>query len=245
MPDRASPVLLSIHDVMPSTLPQVSALLDLLAQTGAGPADLLVVPGLDWRPDQIETLAAWHRAGHRLAGHGWCHRARHIRGWRHRLHSVLISRDVAEHLALDRTGIADLIRRCHGWFEAHDLPSPSLYVPPAWAMGGMSRRDLAALPFDRYEVLTGLLERDDDGPTVRWRPVPMIGFEADTPWRAAPVRLWNVLNRGHAAFWRTPLRVAIHPHDLSLALGGALRRTLRDLTCGRAEGHDAAPGPDG
>ena len=113
MPDRASPILLSVHDVMPSTLPRVSDLLDKLTQTGAGPADLLVVPGLDWRPDQIETLAGWHRAGHRLAGHGWCHRARHIRGWRHRLHSALISRDVAEHLALDRAGIADLIRRCH------------------------------------------------------------------------------------------------------------------------------------
>ena len=76
----------------------------------------------------------------------------------------------------------------------------------------------------------------------------MIGFEADTAWRAAPVRLWNVLNRGHAAFWRTPLRVAIHPHDLSLALGGALRRTLTDLADlahGRAEGHGAAPGPGG
>lgn len=242
MPERPAPVV-SIHDVMPSTLPQVATLLALLQDAGAGAVDLLVVPGHDWQSDQIETLADWHRAGHRLAGHGWSHKAACIRGWRHRLHSLLISRDVAEHMALDAEGIGDLVARCHAWFGDHGLPAPTLYVPPAWAMGGLPRRRLSALPFDRYEVLTGWLERPRADDVWRWRPVPMIGFEADTTWRAGPVRLWNALNAGHAWAWRTPLRIAIHPHDLSLRLGGRLRRTITSLGRLRAAAHGAAPHP--
>ncbi|MBB4284746.1 polysaccharide deacetylase family protein [Roseospira goensis] len=220
-----APVLVSIHDVMPATLPQVATLLDLLDRAGAGPVDLLVVPGLDWPASDLATLRDWSRAGHRLAGHGWRHRADRIRGPWHRLHSLLISRDVAEHLALDGDGIADLIARCHAWFAAHDLPAPRLYVPPAWALGAIPRDRLATLPFARYEVFTGLI----DAATGRWRPVPMVGFEADTVARVWPVRLWNALNRGHARAWRTPLRIAIHPHDLSYRLGDDLRRTIATL----------------
>ncbi|MQX35380.1 polysaccharide deacetylase family protein [Roseospira navarrensis] len=222
MAERAAFPILSIHDVMPGTLEPVGDLLAVLDRHGAGPVDLLVVPGLDWRPDQIRTLQGWADAGHRLAGHGWRHRVDRVRGLKHRLHSLLLSRDVAEHLALDADGIADLIDRCHAWFGAHDLPVSDLYVPPAWALGAIPRRDLAALPFARYEVFTGFI----DGRSGRWHPVPMIGFEADTVWRAGPVRVWNTLNREHARFCRTPLRVAIHPHDLSYRLGGTLRRLI-------------------
>jgi hypothetical protein len=43
------------------------------------------------------------------------------------------------------------------------------------------------------------------------------------------VRVWNALNREHARFWRTPLRIAIHPHDLSLRLAEPLRRMVGTL----------------
>lgn len=223
MPSPRYMPLISVHDVMPATLDPVAAVLDLLARTGAGPVDLLVVPGLDWRADQIRRLQHWVAAGHRLAGHGWCHRAQSVRGLRHRLHSRLISRGVAEHLALDADDIAALIERCHAWFGAHDLPDPDLYVPPAWALGPIPRARLAALPFRRYETLTGFIAAESG----RWQPVPMVGFEADTLWRAGGVRVWNALNREHARFWRTPLRIAIHPHDLSHRLAESLRRTVK------------------
>ena len=243
MPEPPASIV-SIHDVMPETLPRVAELLALLDQAGAGAVDLLVVPGLGWAESEIETLAGWQRHGHRLAGHGWCHRAAHVRGWRHRLHSLLVSRDVAEHLALDADGIAALVSRCHAWFAAHDLAAPDLYVPPAWALGPISHARLSALPFARYEVLTGLIERRGEAGAWRWRPLPMIGFEADTLWRAGPVWTWNALNAWHARAWRTPLRIAIHPHDLSLRLGGALRRTITTLGRSRDATHDAGPRPD-
>jgi len=220
--DRA---VVSIHDVMPGSMDRVAEMLALLDGHGVGGVDLLVVPGLDWRPDQIARLQAWAKAGHRLAGHGWTHKAPRINGPWHRLHSLLISRDVAEHLALDADGIADLVTRCHAWFSAHDLPSPELYVPPAWALGAIPRARLRALPFRRYEVFSGLIDADSG----RWRLVPMVGFEADTLVRVGPVRVWNAMNLGHAAFWKTPLRVAIHPHDLSYRLAGDLRRLIARL----------------
>ncbi|MBB4266452.1 polysaccharide deacetylase family protein [Roseospira visakhapatnamensis] len=226
----APAAIVSLHDVMPETLSRVIDLLGLLESHGLGPVDLLVVPGRAWRPAQIDQLRAWQGAGHRLAGHGWRHKVERIRGWKHRLHSRLVSRDVAEHLALDAEGIAALIRRCHAWFGAHDLMVSDLYVPPAWAMGPLARARLRDLPFRRYEVFGGLL----DARTGRLSPSPMVGFEADTWGRVWPVRLFNGANRAWAAASGAPLRVGLHPFDLEYRLGGDLRRLITRLGAGPA-----------
>jgi predicted deacetylase len=206
---------------MPSTLGRVEAVVGLLERRCAAPATLLVVPGLDWSRAQLRTLRAFQENGHRLAGHGWRHRAARIRGLHHRLHSLLISRDVAEHLALDGSAIRRLITACHNWFAEQGLGAPELYVPPAWAMGAVSRGDLAALPFRFYEVTSGVY----DARTGRFHRLPLVGYEADGLWRALPLRLWNGINR-LAAGLGGPLRIAIHPGDLELALGGDLERLL-------------------
>lgn len=143
-------------------------------------------------------------------------------GLAHRLHGLLISRRIAEHLALDGPDIAALIRRCHAWFAAQGLGPPDLYVPPAWALGAIRRSDLAALPFTQYEVLRGVL----DGTSGRLRPIPLLGYEADTPLRVPTIRLWNRLNR-RLAKRRGWLRIGIHPWDPKLALGADLERDLR------------------
>jgi len=214
--------LVSVHDVMPDTLERVQRILDLCARVNPGPIALLVVPGRHWDRTDIDRLRDWQAAGHRLAGHGWLHRVERFGGLYHRIHGAFISRRVAEHLALDRPAIARLIRRCHAWFESQGLAPPDLYVPPAWAMGAIKPADLAALPFPRYEVLTGVR----DAATGRLLPVPMLGFEADTPARALAIRLWNRVNRRRAAT-RGLLRIAIHPDDLELRLAADLRDDLR------------------
>jgi predicted deacetylase len=214
--------LVSVHDVMPETLERVQRILDLCARVNpGGPLTLLVIPGRDWDQAGIDRLGAWQAAGHRLAGHGWLHRVERFGGLSHRLHGALISRRVAEHLALDGPAIAGLIQRCHAWFRARGLTPPDLYVPPAWSMGAIRPADLAALPFDRYEVLTGVR----DAATGRLLPVPMLGFEADTPARVPAIRLWNRINRRRAET-RGWLRLAIHPDDLDLRLAADLREEL-------------------
>ncbi len=216
--------VVSIHDVMPSTLDATQSILDRLMELGVAQVTLLVVPGLPWKHDEVERLRGWRAAGHELAGHGDVHRARHVRGLRHRLHGWLLSRDVAEHLALDETGIADLVTRCHAWFREHELGAPSLYVPPAWAMGTIRRSTLATLPFRRYESLTGVYDNVEN----RFDRQPLVGYEADTAIRALALRALNTANLA-AARLRGLVRVAIHPRDLELRLAGDLLATLRRL----------------
>ncbi len=215
--------LVSVHDVMPETLAQVQTALDLLVGSGAGPVTLLVVPGRDWDRTGIQRLHAWQDQGHRLAGHGWTHRVERFGGLAHRLHGLLISRRSAEHLALGRDAIPRLVARCHAWFPAQGLEPPSLYVPPAWALGELPRSALAALPFSRYEVLTGLIQSEGGA----FKPLPLLGYEADTGPRAAILRLSNRLNRRLARI-RGCVRVAIHPYDLGLLLASDLTRDLAD-----------------
>ncbi|WP_296807136.1 polysaccharide deacetylase family protein [Thiocapsa sp.] len=214
--------LVSVHDVMPDTLPQVERILSLLDDGGIAPVTLLVVPGTGWNSEEIEKLRRFQSRGCELAGHGWIHHVERITGWAHRVHSRLISRNVAEHLALDRVGIQHLIARCHAWFVEQGLGAPALYCPPAWAMGPIPRSTLASLPFTRYELFSGILSTQ----TGRMHPVPLTGYEADTAVRAVAIRAWNRLNRRRAARegW---IRIGIHPHDLDLRLAEDLRRDLR------------------
>lgn len=213
---------ISVHDVMPSTLRDVAEILSLLESHGIQPVPLLVVPGLGWTADQVAILRRWQDAGHELVGHGWVHHVETIRGILHGLHSLMFSRDAAEHLALDPAGIVRLVTRCYAWFAANGLSAPERYVPPAWALGPISRPALAKLPFRAYEVLAG----DLDARTGRLRRSPLVGFEADTWMRARALRAWNRLNRALARRSGVPLRIAIHPKDLDLKLCRDLRSLI-------------------
>ncbi|MEM1080667.1 MAG: polysaccharide deacetylase family protein [Pseudomonadota bacterium] len=214
--------LASIHDVMPSKLDATEALFERLNRAGLGPVTLLVVPDTGWDEHSLPRLRALVEQGAELAGHGWCHRVETIRGIKHQLHSHLISRDVAEHLALDAAGAIDLMKRCHAWFEQHELPSPTLYVPPAWAMGSVSRAQLNALPFQQFETTGGVYDARRKG----FLRLPMLGFEADTAFRALAVGAWNRFNQAHGRWAKQPIRLGIHPQDESLKLADALSHIL-------------------
>jgi hypothetical protein len=220
--------LISVHDLMPETMPAVRRTLSRLASHRLAPVTLLVVPGRDWTRAGIAELRQLQRDGYRLAGHGWRHHAERFGGLSHRLHGLLLSRRVAEHLALDAAGIIALIRRCHAWFGDHGLDAPSLYVPPAWAMGRIARAQLRAhCPFSIYERFDGvILARPEDARAARVQPLPLLGYEADSALRAPILRAWNHWNRHRAARSGQALRIGLHPYDLELRLAGALERDL-------------------
>lgn len=228
--------LVSIHDVMPETRERVADLLERLAAVPPEHVTLLVVPGKAWRDEDLDWLRDLAARGYPLAGHGWRHRCDPPKSLHHRLHSALISRDVAEHLSLDATGIAALVRDCHRWFVEHGLTPSPLYVPPAWALGAIDRRALAALPFRYFETLGGVY----DARERRFHRLPLVGFEADNTWRAASLTVFNQWNLGLARAFGRPLRVSIHPGDLSLKLGGQVLPWVGRLA--RTEGYpDLAP----
>jgi predicted deacetylase len=212
--------LLSIHDVMPETLAPVRALRDELLRLELPPPALLVVPGRQWRQPELQTLRAWAAEGSELVAHGWLHRTTPQR-LRHRLHAWLISRDVAEHLALKPDAVCALMRRSAGWFADHDLPTPITYIPPAWALGMHAGR-LADLPYRFVETLAGVHRIGPEGQDfVR---LPLLGFEADTTVRALSLGFWNRLQLALAG--GRPVRIGLHPRDASLRLSQQLRQHL-------------------
>lgn len=215
-------LLVSIHDVMPATLDRVERILERLVEAELTPVTLLVVPGSGWDSGALGRIRSMLTRGARLAGHGWTHNAPAIRGLKHRLHSALISRNAAEHLSLSRDEILELMQRNYRWFTEHELAAPRLYVPPAWAMGPISRAELDRLPFDRYETLAGIYDTVDG----RFHRLPMAGFEADTAFRCWTVAGSNRFNRAIARTLGRPLRLGIHPDDFELRLADDLCRML-------------------
>ena len=212
-PLPAPRALVSIHDVMPETRQQVSQILALLPQAPQA-VTLLVVPGRDWQTADLDWLHQLQQQGYPLAGHGWLHRCDPPISLYHRLHSLLLSRRVAEHLSLSASGIEALIRNCHQWFVDQGLQPCELYVPPAWAMGAIHRQQLADMPFRLFETLSGVY----DAQAQKMHPLPLVGFEADTPLREWLLRGFNHLNWHRASHSDQPLRIGIHPQDLSLRL---------------------------
>jgi len=218
--------LISIHDVMPETLPAVDVLLLALGQIPARAVTLLVVPGRAWQQSDIAWLHTQQGKGYSLAGHGWLHRCEKPQTLYHRMHSLLLSRNVAEQLSLPRAEIHQLMARCHRWFTDQGLRGPTLYVPPAWAMGDIDRPLLRTLPFKRYETLRGIYHADCDV----FDPLPLTGYEADTSLRRLFLRGFNTFHRHRAANAGLPLRIGIHPHDLENRLAADLLRDLRGIT---------------
>lgn len=217
------PAILSVHDVTPEVLPAVREMVELVAETGLAAPDLLVVPGSGWEERTLDALRELVAAGCSVAGHGWSHRAPPPETPYHRLHAAVLSRDQAEHLSRSREELRVLVRRCHDWFEASGLPSPTLYVPPAWALGALETDDLRELPFTWYERLDGFVH----APSGRVVRLPLIGFEADTTGRKLGLRAFNAINDALAAMTGRPARIALHPRDLSLLLASDARALLR------------------
>lgn len=220
--------VLSLHDVMPETLPQVEKILNYARGLNISPMPLLVVPGKEWQPGQIARLRKLAEAGHELAAHGWSHQAQRNKGVYHRLYAAVISRNVGEHLDLDSSAIRYLMECSHAWFVEHCLPAPSLYVPPAWALGSVSIKALQGLPFTHIETLRGILDLQSG----RLHRLPVIGFEANSSFRAFVLGGCNSLQLTWCHLISRPVRIALHPNDFHLRLAIPLQEILQSsLRC--------------
>lgn len=215
----------SVHDVRPDSLGLVRELLALLRPHAGSKVALLIVPGLEWNAGAIDQLREWADEGYELAGHGWIHQGP-PRSLYHRLHALVISRDEAEHLSRSRADLVELIARGVAWFDRHRLPTPELYVPPAWALGRLTAAELAAAGYRWCEVQLGFLEAG----TGRHLPTPLMGFETDTRFRSVAVGLSNRINAAWARRSGRPLRIGLHPNDLELLRADELRRRVHEPT---------------
>jgi predicted deacetylase len=217
--------LVSIHDVTSATLPEVMRIIEVLNGLGIPPATLLVVSGGEWTAKQLATLRHLQNKGFAIAGHGWTHRCSMIKTLEHKIHSMIISRNAAEHLSLESEQIVDIIHRCYRWFQESDIKAPELYIPPAWAIGKISRKTLKDLPFKMYECLSGIYDSQTDS----FLHLPLVGYEADSRFRTRVLRTLNLINYGLAATLGLPLRIAIHPFDFRMGMGSDLKARLDRL----------------
>ena len=216
------PIIWSLHDISPGTIDRAASIVDVMVEAGVRDLAILIVPSGVWTDGQIDTLRTWERAGHMLGAHGWTHRGIAPRGIYHRLHSALLSRDVAEHLGRTASEVREIVARGEQWFADVGLAPPRLYVPPAWALGAMPLAAFGGTSFRWVETLSGIY----DVSAARFRRLPLVGFEADTGFRAASLRVSNAANHALARASGRPLRVGVHPHDFDLLLAADLRRLL-------------------
>lgn len=222
---KAIPAIISMHDVMPATLARVEQLLaNELADIPARAVMLLVVPGLPWTAVQLSRLKSLEQQGYELIGHGWLHRVAQVRTGYHRLHSFFISRQAAEHLSKSEDELSQLLHRNARWFETQGFNRPRCYVPPAWAVGKLSRQTLRQAGFDCIETTSGLHWLHPCSSQL----LPLVGFEADTRARARFLRTWNWLNVRLVSAKR-PVRVSIHPYDNEYLLADQMRAILAQV----------------
>ena len=144
----------------------------------------------------------------------------------HRLHSALLSRDVAEHLSFSGDGIQRLVWDCYRWFISNGLTPSPLYVPPAWALGALTPAQLAGLPFRYVETLSGV----HDTHKHTFTRLPLAGFEADTAFRAWTLRFFNAINISQSRRSGTPIRIGLHPDDFELRLAGEITPLIKAVT---------------
>ena len=203
---------ISIHDVAPYNMDNIENIIHILKnQFNINKICILVIPGLDWNNKQIKKLCSWQNEGIEIAAHGWKHKAKSNKSIYHKIHSTIMSANCAEHLSRDRKTIFNIMEKSYEWFVENGLQKPRLYVPPAWALGNITREDLSHLGFTHYECTTGLIYNK------KYHFIPLVGFEEKTLIKAMLRRFFNYFNHFIACFIGT-IRIAIHPDDFKLYL---------------------------
>ena len=133
---------ISIHDVTPNNLDDIENIIrDLKNKFHIQKICLLVIPGLNWNKKQIQRLKSWQNDNIVIAAHGWTHRAASNKTFYHRIHSLVMSSNCAEHLSKDRKTVLSIIKNSYEWFKTNKLGNIKLYVPPAWALGTIKTSD--------------------------------------------------------------------------------------------------------
>ena len=109
------------------------------------------------------------------------------------------------------------------WFNDNGLKSPTLYVPPAWALGELTKKDIESLPFNEVEVTSGVFI------SSKFNFIPLIGFEAKTYLSFLMLKILNRLNYILYMFYGKII-IAIHPDDFNLLLKKDIDKYLRKAT---------------
>jgi len=205
-------VVVSIHDVHPTTSERSLELLDMVRRRGIR-ATLLVVPG-PWRgrnlagdPALIDRLSAAAGDGYELALHGWAHQPRTPSTARNARNRVL-ARGCAEFCDLDLVTARELIARGVEEMERHGW-SPIGFTPPGWLASDQAIDALYEAGFayttSHLEVTDLWHDREIRIPAICQRPHSSLA--AMGSWFTRRMLVHHVVHQ-------RPIRLALHPADL-------------------------------
>ena len=224
-------LIVAVHDVAPSTLPEVRWLLARLDSAGVRRRVLKVVPGEPGAPDEsrreLDALVGSEAAaGSEIVLHGWTHRAEgpYRGGLLERARARAFAGRAAEFLALDPAEMRERLALGRAWLAARGL-TPGGFCPPSWLwapeLPAIARRE----GFRYLVSLRGLADLRS-GHRLGLAPIGYIGAGVgqEQLWRLGEAAIWRPL----AALRRGgPRRFFLHPQGASTSADCA--RVLRAI----------------
>lgn len=212
--DRAA-LVVSVHDVAPSTKVAVDAIVSELAHHGVAVCSLLVVPDYHHRGCFTEDTAfvRWlqdlESRGHEIVIHGYFHQRPRRRG--EKLIQKAVTRfytsDEGEFYDLDYEEALRRITQAREQFAASGL-TPRGFIAPAWLLGSEAQQAAADAELEYTTRLTHVQDlRGGES-----YPARSLVYSVRSGWRRKASLAWNHLLARRLA--TAPLaRVSLHPPD--------------------------------
>ena len=208
-------LVVSIHDVAPSTQTRVQEIITELAHRGVAVASLLVVPNYHRRGCSTEDrgFVRWlqdiETKGHEIVIHGYFHERprRDGESLSQKLFTRFYTKDEGEFYDLDYDEAFRRITKAREEFTAAGL-TPRGFIAPAWLLGAPGERAAADADLEYTTRLTGVRDlRSGENYLAR-----TLAYSVRSGWRRATSLAWNNLLARQLA--EAPLaRVSIHPPD--------------------------------
>ncbi len=225
----AKALVISIHDVSPLTREATARILERLAEMGATPCSLLVVPDHHGRGHFLDDpdFCAWLKervdSGDEPVIHGYFHRRdrKPQESARVRLATRFYTADEGEFFDISGADALRLVSQARDDFRKLRL-DPGGFIAPAWLLSEGGELALRKLGFD-YTTRLGTVT---DLPSGRTCASQSLVWSVRSTWRRGLSRLWN-----KSLFRRLKtaplLRIGIHPVDIEHR---AVWRQIEELT---------------
>ena len=226
-------LVVSIHDVAPSTQPVTENILSQLAQKGVRHCSLLVVPNYHHRGASMQNrqFVSWLRnleaAGHEIVIHGYFHQR--PRASPETLADKFVTRfytqGEGEFYDLDYADALRRIKTARDEFQSAGL-KPRGFVAPAWLLNNAGERAAR----DAEMEYTTRLRNVVDLRSGEIFPARSLVYSVRNGWRRATSLAWNAA-LGGVLKGKPLVRLSIHPPDYSYP---AVWRQIVDLVSGMA-----------
>ena len=212
--ERAA-LVVSIHDVAPSTQTRVAEIISELAHRGVAVCSLLVVPNYHRRGCSTEDrefvrwLQELETKGHEIVIHGYFHERPRQEGESagQKLFTRFYTKDEGEFYDLDYDEALRRIRQAREEFTAAGL-TPRGFIAPAWLLGAPAERAATDADLEYTTRLTAVRDlRSGEN-----YPARTLAYSVRSGWRRITSLAWNNLLARQLA--EAPLaRVSLHPPD--------------------------------